>query len=75
MSYYIGDIEAHIQNIYGRSISDNTISRITDKLLPIAHEWQQRPLEPIYAVIFLDVIRYHVRSKEQIVEKAAYISI
>lgn len=47
MSYCIGDIEAHIQNIYGRSISDNTISRITDKLLPIAHEWQQRPLEPI----------------------------
>ena len=40
-----GDIEAHIQDIYGIELSDTTISRITDKILPIAKEWQQRPLE------------------------------
>ena len=43
-----GDIEAHIQDIYGLSVSDTTVSRITDKILPVAKEWQQRPLELIY---------------------------
>lgn len=40
---------------------DTTISRITDKILPAAREWQQRPLGAIYAVVFLDAIHYHVR--------------
>jgi len=69
------DIEAHIRDIYGLEISDTTISRITDKILPIAKEWQQRPLEPVYAVVFLDAIHYHVRSEGQIVKKAVYIAI
>lgn len=47
-----GDIEAHIQDIYGIEVSDTTISRITDKILPVAKEWQQRPLEAVYAVVF-----------------------
>ena len=70
-----GDIETHIQDIYGIEISDSTVSRITDKILPIAKEWQQRPLEGIYAVVFLDAIHYHVRSEGQIVKKAVYIAI
>lgn len=69
------DIETHIRDIYGLQISDTTISRITDKILPIAKEWQQRPLETIYAVVFLDAIHYHVRSEGQIVKKAVYIAI
>ena len=70
-----GDIEAHIQDIYGLAVSDTTVSRITDKILPVAKEWQQRPLESIYAVVFLDAIHYHVRSEGQIVKKAVYIAI
>ena len=70
-----GDIEAHIQDIYGIEVSDTTISRITDKILPIAKEWQQRPLEAVYAVVFLDAIHYHVRSEGQIVKKAVYIAL
>lgn len=70
-----GDIEAHIQDIYGISVSDSTVSRITDKILPIVREWQQRPLESVYAVVFLDAIHYHVRSEGQIVKKAVYIAI
>ena len=70
-----GDIEAHVRDIYGVEISDTTISRITDKILPKAKEWQQRPLEAIYAVVFLDAIHYHVRSEGQIVKKAVYIAI
>ena len=70
-----GDIEAHIQDIYGIEVSDTTISRITDKILPVAKDWQQRPLETVYAVVFLDAIHYHVRSEGQIVKKAVYIAI
>ena len=70
-----GDIEAHIRDIYGVEVSDTTISRITDKILPVAKEWQQRPLETVYAVVFLDAIHYHVRSEGQIVKKAVYIAI
>ena len=70
-----GDIESHIRDIYGVEVSDTTVSRITDKILPIAKEWQQRPLESIYAVVFLDAIHYHVRSEGQIIKKAVYIAI
>ena len=69
------DIETHIRDIYGIEVSDTTVSRVTDKILPIAKEWQQRPLESIYAVVFLDAIHYHVRSEGQIVKKAVYIAI
>lgn len=69
------DIETHIRDIYGVEVSDTTVSRITDKILPIAKEWQQRPLESIYTVVFMDAIHYHVRSEGQIVKKAVYIAI
>ena len=69
------DIETHIRDIYGLEVSDTTVSRITDKILPAAKEWQQRPLESVYAVVFLDAIHYHVRSEGQIIKKAVYIAI
>jgi len=69
------DIETHIREIYGLEVSDSTVSRITDKILSIAKEWQQRPLERIYAIVFLDAIHFHVRSEGQIVKKAVYIAI
>ena len=69
------DIERHIQEIYGLEVSESTISRITDKILPIAKEWQRRPLESIYAVMFMDAIHYHVRKESSIVKKAVYIAI
>ena len=69
------DIETHIRDIYGVEVSDTTVSRITDKILPIAKEWQERPLESIYTVVFMDAIHYHVRSEGQIVKKAVYIAI
>ena len=69
------DIGEHIQDIYGIDVSESTVSRITDKVLPAAKEWQQRPLESVYAVMFMDAIHYHVRSEGQIVKKAVYIAI
>jgi len=69
------DIETHIREIYGLSVSDSTVSRVTDKILPVVKEWQQRPLENVYAVVFLDAIHFHVRSEGQIIKKAVYIAI
>lgn len=57
------DIEAHIWDIYGLGVLDTTVSRITDKILPVVKEWQQRPFENIYAVVFFDAIHYHVRNE------------
>lgn len=70
-----GDIETNIRDLYGIEMSDSTISRVTDKILPIAKEWQSRPLEEVYAVVFMDAIHYHVRSEGQIIKKAVYIAI
>lgn len=69
------DIESHMRELYDIEISDSTISQITDKLLPIVKEWQERPLEEIYAVVFMDAIHYHVRHEGRIVKRAVYIAI
>ena len=63
-----GDIESHMREMYDIDISDSTISRITDKILPIVKEWQERPLDEVYAVVFMDAIHYHVRSEGRIVK-------
>ena len=56
-----GDISRHIQDMYGFSVSDSVVSRITDKILPVAKEGRQRPRSEVYAVMFLDAIHYEVR--------------
>lgn len=62
------DIEDHIRDLYGVDISDTTISRITDKI----REWQSRPLDRIYAMVFMDA---NVRTDERIIKKAVYVAI
>ncbi len=69
------DIESHLRELYDIDVSDTTISRITDKILPLIKEWQERPLEEVYAVVFMDAIHYHVRSEGRIVKRAVYIAI
>lgn len=69
------DISSHIEDIYGLEVSDSLVSRITDKILPVVKEWQQRPLESIYAVVFMDAIHYNVRCEGRIIKKAVYIAI
>lgn len=51
------DIGTYIREIYDLKVSDTTISRVTDNLLPMVKEWQMRPLEEIYAVVFMDAVR------------------
>ena len=66
------DIQAHVQEIYGAEISPTMVSMITDKVLHVAHEWQQRPLASVYVITYFDAIFYKVRDGGKIVSKAAY---
>ena len=56
------DIEDTIKQIYGTEISQGLVSRITDKILPEVNEWQNRPLEAIYPVVFFDGM-YSIRAR------------
>ena len=69
------DIETHLRDMYDLDISDSTISRVTDKILPIVKEWQERPLEEVYAVVYMDAIHYQVRSEGRVIKKAVYIAL
>ena len=56
-------------------VSPTLISNITDKLLPIIKEWQNRPLQSVYSVVFLDAIHYKVKHESRVVNKAAYMVV
>lgn len=66
------DIQAQIYEIYGVEISPATVSIITDKVLELAQEWQNRPLAEIYAFVYFDAIFYKVRENGKIVSKAVH---
>jgi putative transposase len=70
-----GDINAHMQDIYGVEVSKDTVSHITDKVLPLIHEWQNRPLAAIYPIVYLDAVHFKVRESGRIVSKAAYVML
>jgi len=67
------DIQANLEEIYGIDVSPEMISRITDKILPIVKEWQNRPLEEIYPIVYLDAMFFNVRSEGQVIKKSAYV--
>ena len=69
------DIEKTMQEMYGIDVDATRVSKITDKILPIIHEWQNRPLESVYAMVMLDAIHYKVREEGMVVKKAVYIAI
>lgn len=69
------DISDHIQDMYMIPLSAESISRMTDKILPMIEEWQQRPLCDYYTFVFMDAIHYKVKQNNRIVSKAAYIVI
>lgn len=67
------DIQEHLNNLYGIEVSPTLISQITEKIMPIIKEWQQRPLQEVYVHLILDAIHYKVRQDGRIVNKAVYI--
>lgn len=70
MSY--SDIQQHLKEIYGFEISDATITAITDRVIPAIKEWQNRPLETVYPVMWLDAIHFKVREDGVVKSKAIY---
>lgn len=70
MSY--SDIKSHLMEIYDLEVSEGTISAITDRIIPAIKEWQNRPLESIYPVIWLDAMHFKVRDSGVVKTKAIY---
>jgi len=69
------DISEQVKELYDVEISAETISNITNRILPLVAEWQSRPLEKTYSFIFMDAIHYKVREEKHVVVKAAYVVI
>ncbi len=66
-------ISETIENIYGFEVSDGMVSDITDRLLPQIEEWQNRPLDEVYPIVFIDAVHFSVRDNGQIKKLAAYV--
>lgn len=69
------EIQDHLQNLYGIDVSPTLISNVTAKIMPMVKEWQNRPLQGVYAIVFLDAIHFKVRQDGMIQNKAAYMAI
>lgn len=65
-------ISSHLQEIYGVEVSAATISAVTDKLVPLLNEWRSRPLEAIYAIVFLDAMFFKVKQDNKVTTKVIY---
>ena len=69
------DIQKTMREMYGIEVDDSRVSKITDKLLPVIREWQERPLQSVYAMMILDAVHYRVRENGIVTKKAAYVAI
>lgn len=67
------EINEQIQDLYGIDVSSTMVSNITDQILPEIREWQNRPLESVYPIVFIDAVHFSVRQDNQVIKKAAYI--
>ncbi len=61
------------KEMYRVNVTEDMVSKITDKVLPLVEEWQNRPLEKCYAIVYLDGVHFKVRENGKIVSKCAYI--
>ena len=69
------DIQAQLEEIYGVDVSPSLISRVTDEVMEEVKEWQNRPLDPLYPIVFLDALRVKSRHEGHIHNQAVYIAI
>jgi len=67
------DIEDHLRDMYGVEASASTISTITNKVMPLVEEWQNRSLDAIYPIVYLDAIHYRLRKEHKVENRAVYI--
>ncbi|GAB6076016.1 IS256 family transposase [Desulfurobacterium crinifex] len=71
----VRDVQELLSDMYGMDISPSLISKITDRLTPRIEEWQSRPLERIYVILYIDCIFCKVRQDGKVVDKAVYVVI
>jgi putative transposase len=71
----VRDITHHLEQVYGTVLSAETISRITEAVMEEVRAWQSRPLDPVWAVVFLDAIVVKVRDSQVVQNKPAYLAI
>jgi putative transposase len=69
-----GEVQAHLAEVYGAEVSRQTISAITDKVLDGMAEWQNRPLDPVYPVIFIDAINVKIRDGK-VANRPIYVAL
>lgn len=69
------DIEEQLQELYGFEVSTTTISRITDRITDDIVAWQNRPLEPVYLIVWMDGIVFKVRENSKVINKTVYIAV
>ena len=66
------DISQHLSEMYGYAPSDSELTAITDKVIPAMRDWQNRPLESLYVLVWLDGIYYKVRHEGRVVTRVLY---
>jgi transposase-like protein len=69
------DIEEQVKEIYGIALSDSTVSRITDRILELVKQWQHRPLDACYCIVWMDGISVKVRENHRVIAKVVYIAL
>ena len=67
------EINEQIQDLYGIEVSATMVSNITDQIIPEIKEGQDRPLDEVYPIVFIDAVHFSVREENRVVKKAAYI--
>lgn len=67
------DISATLQELYGMEVSAQTISNITDKVMPLVEAWQSRPLAAIYPIIYLDALYFNLKKEHKVENRAVYV--
>ena len=71
----VREIQAHLKDMYGTEVSPDLISRVTDAVLEEVREWQSRPLEALYPIVFFDALRVKVRDEGVVKSKSVYVAL
>src|SRR3954449_1875703 len=71
----VREIQGHLLELYGVEVSPDLISRVTDAVLEEVREWQNRPLDPVYPVVFFDALRVKIRDEGLVKNKAVYVAL
>ena len=71
----VREIRGHLQELYGVAVSPDLISRVTDAVLEEVREWQNRPLDAVYPVVFFDALRVKIRDEGLVRNKAVYVAL